>query len=484
MTNCRKNHPTCSNRRGTLPTRVIDIGNSSRVPAVLYVTKAERRPYVALSHCWGGDIPCKTTTGNLKEYQKALPINELPQNFRDAIFVTRGLGLRYLWIDALCIIQDSADDWRAQAGGMAAVYSNATITISALDSTGSTVGFLQPRPQKPVLLSCDLTRDNVVIQAMGKKSYHAFNESILNTRGWCLQERLLSPSLLHFGRDQMYWECRAIVHQEDNDFSVCDAMDCFMSVRRDFNRTATPSVDEWYSIVEEYSRRKLTNSSDTFPALAGIADRFRSAGIGGSYIAGLWEEDLELGIFWSAAFFESNEVAALGRPSEARAPSWSWASVDGDVAFQHHKQGRRRKSAFKVLQAGASLGWDDPTAPKVDGFLKLRGPMAQMSYALDPEKKPAPKGDLDPKWCVFGSLRFGENTEPITWQAIMDFDRHVSRDCWVLVTGHIKARGILLEEVEAGIFRRIGCIYISGWDTLNIQHRDFIRFAEREIVLV
>lgn len=119
---CAKNHDQCPKPSGIrrLPSRVIDLGTHPGDVPKLYITNGEQQPYTILSHCWGGDIACKLTSALLSDYQgRGLPMEKMPQNFLDAIRVTRELGLRYVWIDSLCIIQDSTSDWGAEASQMA-----------------------------------------------------------------------------------------------------------------------------------------------------------------------------------------------------------------------------------------------------------------------------------------------------------------------------------------------------------------------------
>ncbi|KAK8103123.1 hypothetical protein PG984_016269 [Apiospora sp. TS-2023a] len=150
--NGNQNHPHTSLQQlpldsGELPTRVVDLGppHSTDPPRLYTSTPGEKAPYIALSHCWGGAIPSSTVTSNLATRIKhGLPLDQLPRNFLDALAVTRALGLRYLWIDSLCIIQDSPSDWSVEAGKMALVYAGAAVVVSALEARASTVGFLHP----------------------------------------------------------------------------------------------------------------------------------------------------------------------------------------------------------------------------------------------------------------------------------------------------------------------------------------------------
>jgi hypothetical protein len=144
MRDCLEDHEECAKGgEECLPTRVIDIGAFETDIPILYSSKGVKAPYVVLSHCWGGNIPGKTMKHNEASRHNCLSLEEMPQNFRDAIKITRELGMRYLWIDALCIIQDCADDWKTEAAKMASIYAGAPVMISALEADSSTVGILK-----------------------------------------------------------------------------------------------------------------------------------------------------------------------------------------------------------------------------------------------------------------------------------------------------------------------------------------------------
>lgn len=209
---CLDDHEACRQdvTHHGLPTRVIDLGGTEEDIPHLYESDGEDLPYVALSHCWGGKIPSSTIEANKLERCTEMKIDELPQTFQDAVQVTRALGIRYLWIDALCIIQDSREDWFKEAAKMASLYAGAAVVISALEAASSTAGFLGKRRVPLAILN-----DKYGIQKLLKDYNEYFEDCLLARRGWCMQERLLAPIILHFGRDQMYWECRRCVTSED-----------------------------------------------------------------------------------------------------------------------------------------------------------------------------------------------------------------------------------------------------------------------------
>jgi hypothetical protein len=243
---------------------------------------------MALSHCWGGNIPCKTLDAILSVYQKALPDN-LPQNFLDAIEVTRALGKKYLWIDALYIIQDSEKDWKAEASKMTDYYSNAWVTISAMDAKSSDGGFL--RRQSPAAL----VSPEYAIQSLLPDVSKVLPQCCIESRGWCLQEQLFSPALLHFGKDQMFWECCTCAAAESDGpghiikrLSPCNRLNAssFDRIALRNSLVSGPDASLWYSLLEEFTRRSLTHATDKLPVLSGLARRFRAENK--TYQAGLW----------------------------------------------------------------------------------------------------------------------------------------------------------------------------------------------------
>jgi hypothetical protein len=312
-------------------------------------TRDLKAEYVALSHCWGGNINQLLTTKTLRSFQVALPYAELAANFRDAIVITRELGIRYLWIDSLCILQDSKEDWEKESRRMGEVYGDATLTISALAAKASYVGILKgnPPPQKlpaptslRVFLDDDRTEQVTVEREDPEQEYLNIlcQEAPLSTRGWTLQEFTLSPRHIFFGGRQIYWKCPQGFDSADG---ICtrfkapslkyEAVPHVLNVRLSNYGTEEkadkPAVlNAYYEMVEDYSHRRLTFESDKFPAFSGLARRLQAA-IGDVYLAGLWSSDPERGLLWES------DAAYARHVKTYRAPSWSWAVTDDPVLF-------------------------------------------------------------------------------------------------------------------------------------------------------
>ena len=351
-------HPNCRRENGgeaTLPTRVLDVGHGMYQEVVLVETggNTEGR-YVTLSHRWEAALACKTTRANLDVHKRGIGFNALPATFREAVVVCRKLGIRYLWIDALCIVQDWDADWDREAARMAEVYANSVLTISALDSTSSHGGLFRNRTTgagQSVTFPSPLPGDGGVTMMGVRVAAPTFGKEMevspLTSRGWVFQERVLSTATLHFGALQMSWECRSMVATER-----CGRVHDFMeALTYEFGRTmylarkdGWKTMAEWRDVVGYFTRKRFTVPTDRLPAIMGVAKPFDSLAWSqreNVFIAGLWSGALAAQLLWS--YDKADAHRTLGPPVlnllwvppgwKPRQPSWSWISVDYPVAF-------------------------------------------------------------------------------------------------------------------------------------------------------
>ena len=278
---------------------------------------------------------------NLESFQNMIPVTELPANFRDAIEVTRQLGIRYLWIDSLCIMQDSRPDWETESKRMGAYYQNAHVTVCAAASHRSTEGFLrssklprQSRKQASLKLRPDSKPDDVVKFSFADEDEEdllkLFLHGPLCSRGWTLQEFLLSPRILHYGREQIYWQCKHGFQAANGvppgrkypESEVYHEISAVISAHVSGQHLSqTPHADivfqEYYGLVQDYSLRSLTYGGDKFPALSGLVGLLHPF-LGGEYLAGLWSKDIKRGLLWFKEGLTSLHAQVY------QAPSWSW----------------------------------------------------------------------------------------------------------------------------------------------------------------
>ncbi|PMD38806.1 HET-domain-containing protein [Hyaloscypha variabilis F] len=352
---CRKPNP----RETRLPTRVLDIGpgDGSEEPYLLE-TNGMHGLYIALSHCWGGQVPLTTTSCTVLERKKSTPMSLLPQTFRDAVFISRKLGVRYLWIDSLCIIQDSKTDWEKESAVMGDVYGRSHLTIAARGAANAEIGCFIPRKEEPP--ACCLEYKNADGSIRGQMfvrnpafEIERIDRSPLDERGWVLQERILSPRILYYGSQQLYWECTsATIRQDGKDRDVHNDGLRPGGFKEDWDparvtkpKFATPEDEQlsemsgvsvealertrhWYLIADHYTRRKLTFDSDRLPAIAGVAKEFHRK-TSYAYVAGLWKEDLITGLLW----YRSSAYSAHDAPTSSELPTWSWARFSGTISF-------------------------------------------------------------------------------------------------------------------------------------------------------
>ncbi|TDZ34499.1 hypothetical protein C8035_v010584 [Colletotrichum spinosum] len=357
LSDCRLGHESClSSQLHELPTRVINVGTWLDSPSVsLFLSRGLKADYVALSHCWGGAISPLLTTDTLEAFQSCMPMAALPANFRDAITITRNLGIRHLWIDSLCIQQDSKSDWEVESKKMGLVYRNSTVTISAMVSTGSKDGILKsgdPIATRHAAASLPVYGEGgeglgkarqVTVYRMDpdEETLGALDlKCALTRRGWTLQEYMLSPRHILYGKDKIYWRCPGTFCSSDGlsfgnktpqrTYATLSRViySDIMSHQPPLSADVSLVLQDYYELVNAYSARALTYGTDKLPAFSGLAQRLHPA-IKGDYLAGIWTTDFRRGLLWTA------EMRFCRRaPGPYRAPSWSWAVTDEMVLFE------------------------------------------------------------------------------------------------------------------------------------------------------
>lgn len=356
---CVTNHECPKPLKETaLPARVLDVGPSdaSEEPRLVETSGARGR-YLALSHCWGDPATSGIVTTTHETYSARLasiPITSLPKTFQDAVYITRKLGIRWLWIDSLCIIQGSPEDWAIQAAQMCSIYRNAYLTIAASSASNSSVGCFSPRdghnirPLELPFLIPSLKPNNpskpVFLSPIGSRERDTAKP--LESRCWTLQERILSSRIVSFEDGMVAFSCNSIECNEA-DPSGRDYREYghdYKKLQRSFlHHTASHKApidrittrDEqfhhasWSGVVENYTSRQLTYNKDKLAAIHGIADAVLQRKKRLTYLAGLWKSWLLYDLLWNADWEPIG--VAHGRPTPPVAPSWSWASVNGPI---------------------------------------------------------------------------------------------------------------------------------------------------------
>ncbi|KAH8898892.1 HET-domain-containing protein [Thozetella sp. PMI_491] len=347
----------------------------------LLETSGQSGTYAALSHCWGTARITTTTSENFERHKECISIDELTANFRDAVQVTRALGFQYLWIDSLCIIQDDPSDWDAQSGKMAEVYTHAALTIAAANSANSEEGFLKPRTVRktatlPFYTSPGVSIGNVTVGERTAKEIYSddfrkdVQEGPLSSRGWTLQERLLARRTIFFGREELHWECRSTRWSESTRMRPIQYVDisaglaAFRGVPIFLPRGAVNKaqlLNDWYLVLQEFTKRSLTDSNDKLPALSGISTVIHRA-LGSedytTYRAGLWSHDAPRALLWRSF------GPRPGGPSRLNGPSWSWISRDARIF-----PAREEKSTLTDI---TNVKWEVPISG-TDPYGRIQG---------------------------------------------------------------------------------------------------------------
>ena len=335
-----------------MPTRVIDVGpRDGSVNPRLHQSEGICGQWATLSHCWGLSTTIRLTAATLDEKLEGIPMGSLSRNFRDAIIVSRILGIRYIWIDSLCIIQDSVEDWLRESAKMGDIYKYSLITIAATNAEDSAAGFLRERTSE---VRCHLGVEHnrkIPVYIRPRIEWYCFADIVgpLTQRAWVLQERLLTARTLHFGGQQMMWQCKTRTLAEgfrdtdpvpegqipgtDNDFPGPETTDskhgspkAIQGEALSRSKASYHDVDDiyekWYRVVGEYALLKFTKHTDRLPAIAGIARQvqLRTDDI---YLAGLWRSHIPRGLHW----WYGGQLSVPVRPSVPQAPSWSWAAL-------------------------------------------------------------------------------------------------------------------------------------------------------------
>ncbi|KAH6669001.1 heterokaryon incompatibility protein-domain-containing protein [Halenospora varia] len=378
-----------------LPTRLLKVkGDRIR----LVETSGWKGQYAALSHCWGSasGILC-TTRDTFAQYQNSIIQEQLPRSFQDAVEITRKLELDYLWIDSLCIIQGDEEDWEAESSKMADVFGNSHITIAATAARNSKEGFLFNR---------DPARDVSELLSKKEHTYHArvpsmelasLQSSPLYKRGWVLQEMVLSKRVVHFARDQLFWNCRSSMKSEDGFLNQSYGFTFFDLDSKESSRRS------WWSWIEDYSNRKLTKPSDKCAALAGLTTAFHEA-TKMTAKAGLWEEDIYFGLLWCSG--KKTEDSDVLSSAHSNGPSWSWLSVDQPIRAITQRDGgppsRRWKDHNEHTTKTANITsitveWSDREliSELLSGRIEIR---ARLKQVLACPLSTAPKMEWQPEF--------------------------------------------------------------------------------------
>ncbi|KAH4854172.1 hypothetical protein HBI38_096270 [Parastagonospora nodorum] len=446
---CDSTHTDClthvTTTRDFVPNRLIMLESSTN-EHIRLVSLTKQVHYVALSYCWGSSEQSKTLKNNVGVRKGRIPVTELPRTLQDSIRMTQTLGIQYLWIDSLCIIQDDEHDWALESSKMADIYSNAWLVLAATGAPDCASGMLEIReppfviPPNQLLgtTACISVRRTVTHDSTGTRSVIS---QPLWKRAWAMQERELAHRIVHFLPDEFMWCCRASTWCECGTDNECGEPPIFLLsefAQLDPAKTATVEGYEfghaWITVLLQYSKLKITRSRDTLPALSGIA-RYVEHWRPGQYIAGLWERDIALQLAWYTCGAPWESLKRSMRDLDG--PSFSWITCKGRVFWNWDQRSYDSQCTF--LASKSKLATANPYGQILTSSLILRGRTlgaAQLTHGL---KEFGEESNI----CAY------MDDPPYDLTHLLDSSSHIFREHQGIIVGFILSKEFLSRTHKA-----------------------------------
>jgi hypothetical protein len=364
------------------PSRVLDLTQDGQVKLV----EGLHETYTALSHRWGTSRHLTATTRTLEELKLGISTNLLPRTFRDAVYATRRLGVDFLWIDALCIIQDDKADWQRESRAMGDIFMNAKFVLAAHCAADDSGGFLAESLSTHSAIELEIPDTSQLKGTIGicrrSNLETDVTNSALSKRGWVLQERFLATHTLHFTRHGVFSEAGSEVFSEDGKlepkagkamataFLGPSALPNLRYLLTSANTYETAGFSrelwertnhDWLTLTEMYTNCDLTKEEDKLFAIAGVARKIQSRKTS-TWCAGLWNDGISSALLWVSG-------QRLSAPTKPRAPSWSWAAWDGLIQYPDilkHSSFQAWAQFVSIHGATSEIWLDNP------GLLRIR----------------------------------------------------------------------------------------------------------------
>ncbi|KAH7310806.1 heterokaryon incompatibility protein-domain-containing protein [Stachybotrys elegans] len=433
---CKRHHARCKASRPWLPKRLVKIEprryptkyislptssgelvNTTYTCRLVETKDGETGDYTALSYSWGDKSqlqnPASATKGRLKlkesnrdKLLKNIPLEQLAKSRRQGIQVAWELNYEYIWIDALCIMQDSNQDWAEAAKHVPAIYGNADLTILAGRSDNAHHGFLSLSSEAYPSSDTIQVKYSFVHETHQRTCFVGFERSRevgpASSRGWCFQEAAMARRMIIYGQKQLSFRCRERIDFEDGHFQFIGDTNHWYDLA--FNNTdrsrqtagiwrdqGLPEHEisqriqamelgrlwhAWYQMMGEYSRKNFFDPRDNHAALTGILILMQKVmekrfGPGGARcVAGIWMADFPGSLLWRSDRIRDKRLPALVTPvmdesQVYRGPSWSWMALQGPIYYSK-SDGRGRAGVIDPGQPRLIKPWDNQT-PWVKG---------------------------------------------------------------------------------------------------------------------
>ena len=487
---CHENHALCNSRVSTgLPSRLLHValrdtgGGTSLLMTQLEDTDPTRSyRYASLSHVWANSTPLRTTRENIDRHRDHVPPQELSEVLIQTIYLAYHLGISYLWIDSLCIVQDDREDWEREFPRMGMIYGNAYVTFAA-HGPDLYINKTAPEPlhdpfhprDPPVYCREEISHAYMFSKPSSTASWFG--------RAWCMQERLFSPRILHFwaAEEEIVFECSTHARCEcsriPSDKSSLKARAARALVRaRDAGDEAKLQDDLWQLYVDasqDYTARGITIADDTLPAVASFA-RELAPYLGRCY-AGLWEHNFLLSLQW-----EAHDTCKSRRHGTYVAPSWSWASRSGPAIWYLGTATTPNSDTHdfaELLEVVCVTSGKDPFGAVSGGHVKLRGYCTEMKIKDKTKHYPDDRlemvggGGVESCYVTLDTIE--ELDEMQEGQSIVCLDVMRDREG----SGqYVSGLALLPVEGREGAYRRI------GFSTMLAAH--FVGSPLKEVVIV
>jgi hypothetical protein len=296
---CTKEHTCGHDQTGFRPTRLVELVSEQAIRVVPSRAHDLQSKYATFSHCWGKAKTLKLLLSNLSELESGVAVSDLPTSYREALIVCHRFGFRYIWIDSLCIVQDSIDDWKREAATMKDVYGSSALNISAAAAAENSEASFASRdiasiPALEITLNWDdYNKQNYIMVSEDIKD--VVDASPLRSRAWVVQEVWLTPRNLSLTANQLWWECGSFEACETFPSGVPSWWLDQVWLKGGWKEEPLDLAwvhGRWNKLVETYTACKLTVATDKMIAFAGIAGRFSEMLAGDEYVAGLWKTRL------------------------------------------------------------------------------------------------------------------------------------------------------------------------------------------------
>lgn len=392
VSRCVEGHAQCNARMDSMnyPTRLLELSKFT-AKIIHPVIDGAIGPYVALSYCWGPKPNfIRLTASNKDELEAGFPLDYLPIAFQEAINLVKSLGYRYLWIDALCIIQAGAgtvDDWRRESARMGDVYSNCILNLSLSRGSSPEESCLGGRGLHALMPPFAVTLEDESFIMFDEAYYRlALYRQPLGLRAWSFQERVLAPRVLALGQGELFWDCLELREASESfPLGLTPRISAALKVAQLEISIPTKQLPlhefykHWQRILDNYTPRNVTFvEKDKLIALGAVASRMCRVQ-NDVYIAGHFMSTLPYSLLWRLHNTNDGEKWSntmgkriISSTASINTPTWSWASIDGPVRHYTGSQPTSRDM------------WPDSLATVEDYKLKLEddsNPFGQCHFA-------------------------------------------------------------------------------------------------------